>query len=141
VEALRGRLSIESEPGEGTTIRLWLPSVLALDEVVLVSAGTERYAIPQAPVVRVSSLKGAPDVPVLDLRERLGVPPGGTLGEHLLLVCHRAGGVIGLLVDGVVGRDEQVIRPLPRRARQPGLLGAIAAEDGQVVLVLDLDRL
>lgn len=140
VEALRGRLEIASRPGLGTTVRLWLPSQMALEEVVLVRSRTETYAIPQSAVERACPLQEAGDLPVLDLRQRLQVP-GAAPPECTLLVCRRSGGRVGLQADEVAGRDEAVIQPLPRRARQPGFLGAFITSDGQVVLVLDLERL
>lgn len=141
VESLRGRLEIASRPGLGTAVRLWLPSQMALEEIVLVRVGPETYAIPQSAVERAGPVEEAAGLPVLDLRERLQVP-GAISSEGVLLVCRRHGEQpVGLLVDEVAGRDEAVIQPLPRRARRPGLLGAIVTGDGQVVLTLDVEQL
>lgn len=140
IEALRGRLEIASQPGLGTTVRLWLPSQMALEELVLVNVGSETYAISQSVVERACRPQQADDLPILDLRERLQVP-GAISSEGVLLVCRRSGGQVGLRVDEVAGHDEAVIQPLPRRAREPGFLGALITGSGQVVLVLDLERL
>jgi two-component system chemotaxis sensor kinase CheA len=141
VQALRGRIEIASRAGAGTTVRLLLPSMLALDEVVLIRVGAETYAIPQSSVERVCSAKETDGLTVVDLWSRLQVPGDSVPDERVLIVCHRAGGQVGLLADGVLGRGEQAIRPLPRKARQPELLGAYVADGGQVVLVLDVERL
>jgi two-component system chemotaxis sensor kinase CheA len=141
VQVLRGQIEIDSLPGQGTTIRLWLPSMLALDELVLLRVGTETYAVPQASIERVCSVDESAGLKVLDLWARLEVPGERGPGERSLIVCHRAEGQIGLLADGVAGRDEYVVRPLPHRARRPGLLGAVVVDGGRVVLVLDVERL
>jgi two-component system chemotaxis sensor kinase CheA len=140
VEGMRGRIEIASSPGAGTAVRLWLPSMLALDEVVLLRVGAERYAVPQAAVVRVCHEEKPDDLEVLDLGARLQVPGDSVSSERVLVVCQRVAGRIGLLADGVVGRDERLVRPLPRRARQPELLGAIVADGGEVVLVLEVEQ-
>jgi two-component system chemotaxis sensor kinase CheA len=141
VESLRGRLEIESQSGRSTTVRLRLPAMMALEDVVLVRVGEETYAIPETAVDGVRSADQTPDLPTLDLRQRLHVPGDGPSAEPALLLCHRADGPLGLLVDGVTGRETAMIKPLPSRTRRPYLLGAIVTGAGRVVLVLDIERL
>ena len=141
VEALRGRLEITSQPGQRTTFRLWLPPAMVLQEVVLVQAGAETYAIPQAAVNHACRPEEREHMPTIDLRERLQAAGDAPADAGTLIVCARSSGQVGLLVDGVVGRDAAVIVPLPRRAQGPGLLGAIVTGNERVVLVLDVERL
>jgi two-component system chemotaxis sensor kinase CheA len=141
VESLRGRLEIESLAGQGTTVRLRLPAMMALEDVVLLRTAAEMYAIPEPYVERVCPMSELAGVPTVDLRDRLQVP-GETLAvEPTLVLCRRSKGTLGLLVDGVAGRETAVIKPLPPRTRRPNLLGAIVTGAGQVVLVLDIERL
>lgn len=141
VESLRGRLEIESQPGWFTTVRLRLPAMMALEDVVLISAGMETYAIPEAVVDGVQPAAEAVDLPTLDLRQRLRVPDDGSPAERTLILCRRSDGPLGLLADGVVSRETAVIKLLPRRTRRPDFLGAIVTGAGQVVLVLDIEQL
>jgi len=141
VESLRGRLEIESQPGRSTTVRMRLPAMMALEDVVLVRVGEETYAIPETAVDGVRPAGEAADLPTLDLRQRLHVPGDGLSADHTLLLCHRSDGPLGLLADGVTGRETAVIKPLPRRTRHLYLLGAIVTGAGRVVLVLDIERL
>jgi two-component system chemotaxis sensor kinase CheA len=141
VESLRGRLEIDSLPGHSTTVRMRLPAMMALEDVVLVRVGEETYAIPETVVDGVRSAGEIADLPTLDLWQRLHVPGVGLSADYTLLLCHRSDGLLGLLVDGVTGRETAVIKPLPRRARRPYLLGAIVTGAGRVVLVLDIERL
>lgn len=47
IERLGGHISLDSEPGEGTTIQLRLPLTLAIIACLSVRAGRQRFAIPQ----------------------------------------------------------------------------------------------
>jgi len=108
--------------------------------VVLVRVGSEMYAIPQA-VIDHTCLAGSENVPALDLGERLHVPSGESSSHGVLIVCRFADRQVGLSVDGIAGRDEAVIKPLPRYARRPYLLGVVVTAAGRVVLVLDVEQL
>lgn len=141
VESLRGRLEIESRAGQGTTVRMRLPAMMALEDVVLIKVGAETYAVPEPFVERACPSGDGVDLPVIDLWERLRVQGGAATAERTLILCHRSGGPVGLLADGVAGRETAVIKPLPPFTRRPGLLGAIVTGAGQVVLVLDVERL
>jgi two-component system chemotaxis sensor kinase CheA len=140
VESLRGRLEIESRPGRSTTVRLRLPAMMALEDVVLLRVGAETYAVPEAAVDGARPADETADLPTLDLRQRLSVPGEAAAGQ-VVLACRRSIGPVGLLADGVVGRETAVIKPLPRRARCPYSLGAIVTGAGKVVLVLDIEQL
>jgi two-component system chemotaxis sensor kinase CheA len=141
VESLRGRLEIESQPGRSASVRLRLPAMMALEDVVLVQVGAGTYAIPEAVVDGARPASEAADVPTVDLRQRLSVPGEIPLSEQVVIMCRRSAGPVGLLADGVVRRETVVIKPLPRRTRRPYLLGAIVTGAGQVVLVLDIEQL
>jgi two-component system chemotaxis sensor kinase CheA len=141
VESLRGRLEIESSRGQGTTVRMRFPAMMALEDVVLLEVGAETYAIPEPYVERACPMDELTSVPTIDLWKRLQVPGETMATEPTLVLCCRSKGSLGLLVDGVAGRETAVIRPLPPRTRRPNLLGAIVTGAGQVVLVLDIERL
>ncbi len=97
-------------------------------------------------------------VPVIHLREMLGQAdvtgneelsvvtcelPLTSSGESGELVEIRNGKkLVGLLVDGVIGSEEVLVRSLGRHAgRWYGIAGATELRDGTVALVLDLPRL
>jgi len=50
VEQLRGTVGVESEDGHGTTFRISLPLAAMIDQVLLLRAGTQVYALSQGPV-------------------------------------------------------------------------------------------
>jgi two-component system chemotaxis sensor kinase CheA len=93
VERIGGTIDVDSTPGAGATIRIRIPLTLAIVPALIVTAGGERYAIPQVNLVeliRVEKAEAAARLPVafdapvlryregllplLDLRAVLGVP-------------------------------------------------------------------
>src|SRR5690606_28881772 len=70
VEQLRGTVSVESEDGRGATFRITLPLAAMIDQVLLLRAGTQVYAVSQGPIetvlnVEPEMLRDGPDGLVL----------------------------------------------------------------------------
>ena len=153
IRALRGRISLRSEPGKGTRFLLELPLSLAMIDGLLVESDGERFVVPMGQVEECVAI--APDalttaggrraavvrdelVPVLS--PNAGSGPRGP-GRELLLTRH-AERLVGVAVDRLLGRVQSVIQPLDvdlaglRRYSGATLLG-----DGSVCLVLDLATL
>ena len=154
LEALGGRVTLSSEPGRGSQAHLSLPVAAVLSRLLLLEVGGETYGAPlsamletaRIPAERVMAVAGQPAVvwrertlPLVWLRERLGLPVADA-PEHLrLLVVEAEGERVGLVVDGFAGRLEAVVRPLTGvLAGLPGMLGATSGPDGAVLFVLDL---
>ncbi|QLH84278.1 chemotaxis protein CheA [Halosimplex pelagicum] len=87
VTQLDGSVSVDSTPGEGTTVSLRLPVTMAIVKVLFVEVGDEEYGVPLKNVdeiTRTSAIKqiNGNDVikhnddiyPVVDLAERFDVP-------------------------------------------------------------------
>ena len=153
IEALRGSVAIESARGAGTTIRIRLPLTLAIIEGLLVTAGDETYVLPLSAVeecveltradvergrgARVAAVRGEL-VPYLRLRELFDVPGARPDVEQIAIVRHDEGRC-GVVVDGVVGQHQTVIKSLHRVYRDvKGLSGATILGDGTVALIVDV---
>jgi len=85
METLRGSLQIKTQVGQGSTFRLQLPAMLALVRALLVSVGSEQYALPSDHVERIidiSELDGPTRVERVGDREllHLGVGPPSSQG-------------------------------------------------------------
>jgi two-component system chemotaxis sensor kinase CheA len=156
VEAVGGALEIESAPGHGTRLVLRLPLTVAVQPVLLVRVGDEVLGLPIAKVhgaaqVSYASLdrsRGGPLlpydgelVPVHDLAPLLGFPSSGR-DERAVVVADGADGRIGLAVDGLLGQQEAVLKPL---GSPLGLLAGLSAVtvlgNGRPVFILDVPRL
>ena len=133
-------------------------------QVVVFELATERYgvdiasvyeiirhqpivAVPHAPacVEGVINLRGR-IIPVVDLRERLGLPAGEPTKATRIVVAETAGTRVGLIVDGV----SEVLMVPPDAVEAPGALVAgtdaaalrgIAKLGERLILLLDLSGL
>ena len=152
VQRLKGSISIQSEPGVGTTFIMKLPLTLAIIKSLLLRIQERLYAIPLNAVVEISRASEAAihrvdNHEVLQLRNtvltlvRLGAPPSEPApGKRLFVVVIALGERrYGLIVDALVGEEELVIKPLDGQVIASELVsGASILGDGTVVLMLNL---
>jgi two-component system chemotaxis sensor kinase CheA len=158
VQKLRGRIEIQSTPGEGSTFFLKLPLTLAIVDGLIVGVGKERYIIPlfavremlrpDAETVFTVQSKGeiamvrGQLLPLVRLHRRFGITPRSeNPTETLLIVAEAANRVFCLMVDELIGKQEVVIKNLGAMLQNvPGVAGGAILGDGRVGLILDLDR-
>jgi chemosensory pili system protein ChpA (sensor histidine kinase/response regulator) len=158
IKQLGGSLSIESQPGKGTTFVLRLPFTLAVTQAILVRIGESTFAIPMTSVQGVaritpdelaihmasdepSFLHNGEDYGIHDLGDLLGLPPTYAADEpQIPLLLTRAGDLrAAIRIDAVIGSREIVVKSVgPQISSVPGLLGATIMGDGSVLIILDL---
>ncbi len=154
IESLRGRLSVQTAPGAGTTFTFVLPVSMAVDRVVILEAGGERFALPMSAMTRQMRVF---DGPLMEQKGRLGIEADGQwlpaclLGEWLgvssadarparsaLLFVSDGEHELALLADRVIEAREVVVKPLSGLlARLRRFSGATILGDGSVVLILN----
>lgn len=156
IRELSGQIQIQSELGRGSRFLIRVPLTLAILPTLLVQAGEDVYALPLARVMEVlhaprTSLgwfdgravldRRSHTLPLVDLRQWLDVTPAAS--ALLTIVVLQAGEArFGLVVDQVRGREEVVIKPLPKALRGlRGYAGATLIGDGRMALILDVDGL
>jgi two-component system chemotaxis sensor kinase CheA len=156
VEALGGAIGVESRPGQGTAFVLDLPSMVALQRVLVLQVGEQRVALPIAAIEAVLSAKEAQveraeidaffmmkdePLPLVDLGPRLGLPPARASGGAVVVLEAR-GFKLGLLVDRVVDDLEVFVRETPPALRSLASLGGVAiVRDGAPVFLLEVGSL
>jgi two-component system chemotaxis sensor kinase CheA len=157
VEALGGRLAIESQPGRGTRLTLRMPLTMVVQQVLLVRVGEEILAVPVSKVhgaaevelERLERSGGTPQlgfagshVPVHDLAGLLGFTGARGAGRRSIVVTDGEGGRVGLAVDQLLGQEEAVLKPLHRPlSLVAGLSAVTVLGTGRPVFVLDVARL
>jgi two-component system, chemotaxis family, sensor kinase CheA len=159
IENLRGKVEIQSLPGQGATFTILLPLTLAIIDGLLVGVGGDRYIIPtlsiresfRPPPGMVTTVHGRGEVvsvrgrqtPLLRLGHYLGTASRAVKPEDGIIVVVESGDAArGLLVDELIGKQEVVIKSLGRAFRQQNLLaGGAVLGDGGVGLILDVDTL
>jgi two-component system chemotaxis sensor kinase CheA len=157
IEALRGSIHIQSTPGQGSCMEIRLPLTLAIIDGFLVGVGSSRFIFPLEAVVEViNSAQGAITqdaqgrgrvnlrgslLPVVNLRKLYAL--SGPAPERSSVVVVRAGSrQYGVLVDGLLGQHQTVIKPLGRLLRSlRGMAGSSILGSGEVALIVDVDAL
>jgi two-component system, chemotaxis family, sensor kinase CheA len=151
---LKGTIQIETAPGRGTTFRLRLPLTLAIIRALMFRVEQRLYALPLNTVAEIArtvegDIHQVEHYDVLQLRNdvlpllRLGSkPPSGperARRKVFVLVINSGERKFGVIVDGLEGEDELVIKALDDQSITTDLVsGASILGDGRVVLILNM---
>jgi two-component system chemotaxis sensor kinase CheA len=159
VEQIGGRVSLESKVGLGTTVRIDLPTTIAMSRIMVVEAGGELFGIAMDAVSetvrvtpdRISQIKNNNGfvfrdrvVPIIALAElmKLPEPAKDQAAGRLLVVMEAAGRIAALEIDAIRDRLDVVLKPMQGLlAGARGYAGTTLLGDGQVLLVLDIKEL
>jgi two-component system chemotaxis sensor kinase CheA len=155
-QKLKGSVSVETQPGRGTTFQLRLPLTLAIIRALLFRVDPRLYALPLESVTEITRA-GEADIHRVDSQEVLQVRnevlPLVRLhrlapvafdqrdGRVFVIVINSGERKYGLLVDKLVGEEELVIKPLDETIVATDLVsGASILGDGTVVLILNVNE-
>lgn len=159
VEALRGRIEIESVPGAGTAFTVRLPLTLAVIDAFAVGVGSERYLLPTSSIeecvqptagqiVRAPGMpemcliRGKP-IPLIRLGELFEIPANGSAqGDAIAVVVRDGQRRCCLLVDTLLGQHQVVLKSMGESIESvPGFSGGAVLGDGRIALVFDVPGL
>lgn len=156
VENLRGRVELQSTPGEGSLFLMYLPLTLAIIDGIVVGVGAERYIIPiiairesmRPQMENYNTIQGKGEtllirnslIPVVRLYHVFGVENACTeIAEGITVIIENEGRQRALLVDELLGKQEVVIKSLGGYMQDiQGVAGGTILGDGRVGLILDL---
>src|SRR3954470_3971458 len=153
INRLNGRIEIRSVIGEGSVFTIYLPLTLAILPVLVIRVAEQSFAVPLSLVREIIAIN--PDevqeiagratmmirdevLPIRSLAGMIGWPMARPPAYGVLMQSSARPFV--LAVDGFVGRDDVMIKPLDD-IKPKGIAGATLSGDGSVVLVLDMEQL
>lgn len=151
ITELRGIINIESQPGQGTTLRIHLPLTLAIIDGFLVGVGDTCYVVPLDRVVECVELPVDDDhdymelrgevLPFIRLRKLFNKTTEATRRQNVVVVEH-LGLKAGLVVDRLQGELQTVIKPLCKLfGHVQGVGGSTILGSGEVALIIDVPTL
>jgi len=159
IQGLRGHIDIQSAAGAGTTFFLRLPLTLAIIDGLIVKVASERFILPISTVreivrpepgmlftiegrAEMALIRGAL-LPIVRLDRRFGITHVGQAPhDSLFIITESEGRRFCLVVDGMLGKQEVVIKSLGETFRNvPGISGGAILGDGRVGLILDVNSL
>jgi two-component system chemotaxis sensor kinase CheA len=156
MERLKGKVIVESDPGRGTTFQLVVPLTLASIQALMFRVDKQHYAVPLDSVLEIartndSEIHEIDGREVLRLRDQVlsvvrldqlivGVGPAAPRKTRHFVVTIGAGSrKFGLIVDGLIGEEELVMKAFEDRLVASDLVsGASILGDGTVVLILNV---
>ncbi len=159
IQAMGGRVEIDSMPGIGTRMTVRLPLTLAILDGMSVAVGDQVYILPLSYVIeslqpqpgdiktlsnqaRVIQVRGE-YLPVVVLNEFFNLPSRWSDYTQGIMVVIDADGIkAALFVDALVGQHQVVIKSLEANYRRVhGISGATIMGDGHVALILDVSAI
>lgn len=166
VEKLKGTISIESKRGVGTKFQISVPLTTAITDGIIVMIHGHRFVVPMGSIVELVPIESKNvhvisqtekallvrnrTIPLIQMRdvlatiEQLGNERSSTPQDKrsMVLVIDYCGSPVALLVDGIIGQSQVVVKALPSTLSScRGLAGASILGDGRIALVLDVDAL
>ena len=166
IEKIGGTVDIQTKLGEGTTLKLKVPLTLAIIPALVVTTGSERFAIPQVSLLELVRLEGDQikksienihGAPVCRLRGQLlplvylnkvvqleskhNEDSDGEIDSEIvnIVVLQADGNRFGLVVEEINDTEEIVVKPLGKQLKGISIFaGATIMGDGHVALILDV---
>jgi two-component system chemotaxis sensor kinase CheA len=153
IEKLNGSITIQSEPGKGSTFSISLPLTLAILPVLVLRLGDQSFAVPLSmvreilPVTKdqLQQVSGKATMvvrgevlPVLPLTQLIGW--GSSEKSEVGVLMQFGNNSFILTADGFVGHEDVVIKSLDT-FRPKGVAGVTMSSEGDIVLILDIKEL
>lgn len=162
IETVGGSVSVESTPGEGTTVTLKIPLTLAIIDGMNIRVGNARFTLPTIAIKEsfrpkeqeiFKDLDGNEMImvrgqcyPILRLHEHFQIPTAVTAYDAgILMMVEQNDRIYCIFADKLVGQQQVVVKTLPNFIKKMkqirGLAGCTLLGDGSISLILDLGGL
>lgn len=155
IQTVKGRISIDTEKGMGTTMTMRFPLTIATDRGILVKVSDQLFIIPTQSVTRILNLTTTgtqalegnmsimlEDQPIplfymADIIE-MGRDTSQVAPAKLALVISKGRSTLGFVIDEIIGEREIAVKALMQPlAKAKYITGATLSGRGEVILVLN----
>jgi len=159
MQELGGNLTISSVPGQGTTIRLVVPTSVSVMNTLVFTARGYLLGIPYNVVQEIvlitdRDIEHYGEQDVFRLRDQLvplftlaswperGEGTKRQTGKHYVLVLRGEGTLAGLLCDGIARFEELIVKPVGNLLRGVESVSGLATlGTGEIVLILEPEKI
>ena len=156
IQEMGGHVTIHSDHGRGSKIRIILPLTLAILDGMSVRVGSEIYVLPLGSMMEslmlsentLHRMTGGERMlqvreeylPLVELGTLFGIHEADyDISEGIAVIVQSAGSRYALLVDQLIGQHQVVVKNLEQNYRKiPGISAATILGDGSVALILDV---
>jgi two-component system chemotaxis sensor kinase CheA len=159
IEKLKGKIDVDTKPGQGTSFKIILPLTLAIIDGMLVSVANDVFIIPTLNVIEsfrpsredVQSVSKRGEfidfrgeiLPIIRLNHILKLSDDYRDPTESTLICmeHEKGKFI-LLVDELIGRQQVVVKTLGKfLSNIKEIAGGAILGNGEISLILNIEGL
>jgi two-component system chemotaxis sensor kinase CheA len=153
IESIRGRISVETAAGTGTTFRITIPLSLSMMNGLMVELGEGFYILPIDSVIETLEMPDGSTLsngcmqlrehvlPCIGLREVLAIESDPPSRPYVVVVRYEDAR-IGLVVDRIIGETRTVIKPLGKLYQHVTTISGVSIlGDGSIALFLEIDKL
>lgn len=159
VQAIGGRLDIDSKEGFGSTMTMKIPLTLAIIEGIVMEVGKSTFVVETNAVKEFLSVQDAklitePDgeeyvmvreecYPVIRLGEKYHIEDTGFDKEKaIIIILEHDEKRVCVFVDSLIGEQEIVVKPVPTYIKRvDGISGCTQLGDGSLALIIDVGGL
>lgn len=162
IEAIGGKVWIESERGQGSIVSFKIPLTLAIIEGMNIQVGNTRLTIPMTAIKEsfraekrqiITSPDGGEMImvrgqcyPLVKLWEFYRIEGAVTeLSSGIIIMIENDIGTLCLFADELIGQQQVVVKMLPEYIRKikkvRGLAGCTLLGDGRISLIMDMNDL
>lgn len=155
IESFGGSFSIDSVEGEGTSIKLTLPSSISIVNVLLFSLGEYLFGTPVDKIIRILKVKkdeieklgessyallyNDEHIPLYFLHDSFKISKAENKNEYSVILVPVKGVVTAVIVDEFKGHKEVYLRPLnPPLSFVPGFYSSTILGDGNPAVIIDI---
>ncbi|MDP4132688.1 MAG: chemotaxis protein CheA [Bacillota bacterium] len=157
LDSIGGKISILSEEGKGTSITLRIPLTLLIVNVLHISVGNMKLALPSDNIVEIrkadkKDIIEDPDgnealflrgecYPIIRLNKFFESDTEIlSLEDGILVIVKEDNETVCLFADKIIGEQQVVVKPLPLYIKKTkGILGCSIQSDGSLCLILDVN--